>query len=303
MRNRAAAIVGAIALIVVAVIARGFIAGDDDAGGSGGSDGGARPVVACSPGVQAVCTALADAGLVAEDTPTFDIGSDGATTGAVGEGPEVDAWITWDPAGAIANFDAQAATGSTTWDEPVGIGSSPLVVASHRELPSGCTGSGPVDWSCVEEGDSTVALGDPATIDGVVRALPLAAAFEPDRYFRDSVGLDHLRALYQRRTSARGPVSTETRTTQPGFYDAIVTTEVLADERNMTRVVPSGGFAVDLVVVPRSGASTDWVDGAFADPDVEAAVRAAGAEPGATTLATTDESAELYALLQEIRTS
>lgn len=293
MKERILAVVGAIALIVVAVVARGVLAGDDDSGSGGGSGGGRRPVVACSPGLEPVCEAMAEAGFVDEEFEVFDLGSDGATTGMVDD-VEVDAWITWNPAGEIANFDAP---GTPTWGSPVVIGVSPLVLASRDDLPDACSTS--TDWSCVVDG--LVALGNPSTIDGVLRAYPVAIGLQPDGDFATSTALAPLRDLYQRRTAKMRPMMEELRRIDVrGDFDSIVVTEAAAEARDANAVKPTGSIVLRLVVTPRRDGATDWAGEALDNSKVRNAIVAAGVEPGTGTLDGEPDAGALTALRLEI---
>ena len=294
MRNRILAIVGALALVAVALVVRGVLADDDGGSGPGGASG-QLPVVACSPGLEPICETLAEAGFVDLAFEKFDLESPGATTGLV-DGRHVAAWITWDPAGPISNFDLDA----PVWGTPVTVGSSPLLVASHRDLPPACRDAAPT-WSCVVGTDQVMALGTPSTIDGLLRAEPIAAALQPDRDFIGSTELGPLRALYEGRNSVPGPMMKELATINPGFYDSIVVTKAGAAVRSVSdTATPAGVFAMTLVVTPHVDASIDWIGGAFDDDAVRAAVRSAGVEPGEGTLADEKRAGELHALRQEI---
>src|SRR5690606_13459879 len=82
-KQRALAVIGAIALIAAAFVARSMIAGGDDdgSGGGGSSSSGEAPVVACTPDLEPLCDALANAGAIAPGTPAVELGSPQATSG------------------------------------------------------------------------------------------------------------------------------------------------------------------------------------------------------------------------------
>lgn len=308
MKERILAIVGAVALVVVAVVVRGQLAGDDDGSTGGGSGGGGRrPVVACSAGLDAVCDALAAEGLVAADPLTFDLGSTGATTGVVDD-VEVDAWITWNPAGAIANFDAADDTGAEVWGDPVAVASSPLAMLTTTDEVFSACADAERTWSCVLEGGETnaIAVGAPATIDGLLRVHPLADSLVgPDDAIAD---VDLLQVTLLLENLGRAPMSFAAELRQylaaRGTYQAIIgpAAGLRLKDRNVTvPVEPAGGApTMALVVTPRVGASTGWVDRAFSQPAVEAAVRAVGVDPGSATLAGTPDAGQLHALRERL---
>lgn len=169
MRERIFAIGAAALLVAVAIVVRSRLAGDD--GGSGGGDR-AAPVVACAPDLASLCDELAASGRIAADPPTLDL------AGAASPPNGVEAWITWDPAPGIADFDAPG-----TWDAPEAIGSAPLAVLSTAAgIPAACPT--PATWACLADGwaAGTIAVGtgSGASADGLARLAPLAAALVPD---------------------------------------------------------------------------------------------------------------------------
>lgn len=298
MKERIGAVVGAIGLIVAAVLVRGWLAGDDGAEATRNTNA-STPFVACSPGVEEVCEALAAEGAIAEDPPTFDLDSDAATTGRIDD-RQVDAWITWNPAGALLG---QVSTDVAAWGDAVPVGSSPLVLASTDPLPKDCKAPS-VDWECVAsaEFDAGVAVGDPTTIDGLVRSFPVAALSRPDLNFTDATSMDGLRNLLERRTSQPGPMDTELHlAVQPGFFDAIVTTADGASVAKLTHTKPFAGATMTLAVtVASTGGSTGWIRPAFELESVRSAVRGVGVDPDQATLEDAPDPGTLYALRQEI---
>lgn len=305
MKQRILAIIGAVALVGVALVLRGVLADDDTggAGGSGGGSNGALPVVACSPGLQVICETLADEGYVDPAVVSFDLGSPASTTGVL-EDEQVDAWITWDPAGPISNFDAE--DGEPVWAEAVPVGSSPLAIGAKAPLEGdGC--AGPTTWSCVvnqvgEQG-AAVAVGRPDRIDGLVRLHPVAMATLDDDDLIEDIDAALLDSIVSSSTQTPGPFASELSAfaVRTGAYELIVGPAVALRERDVATVVtPAGDDVMTLVVTPRTDGSTTWIERAFDDDAVREAVRAAGVEPGTGTLADETRAGELYALRQEI---
>lgn len=168
------AVVGAIALVAVALVVRAQLSGDDDGGRA--SEGG-RPAVACTPDLTAVCAALADEGRIAEDPLVLELSS------AAEPPPGIDAWITWDPAPGIANIDADVAGVRAPWDleQAVPVGAAPLSIATTGGIdqpPGGCVSS-ELTWACFgtpRSEDYSLGVGDPTTADGLARLYPIAAS-------------------------------------------------------------------------------------------------------------------------------
>lgn len=188
-KQRALAVIGAIALIAAAFVARSMIAGGDDdgSGGGGSSSSGEAPVVACTPDLEPLCDALANAGAIAPGTPAVELGSPEATAGtftratAEDGGDEVvrlDGWIAWDPGPALANFDSGTPAAWSTGVEVLGTDQL-AILSSDRTLPAGCEDG----WECVAGSGKKLGVGRPATSEGIARLAAIAPAF--------AEGLDH----------------------------------------------------------------------------------------------------------------
>ena len=179
------AVIGAVCLIAVAVLVRSAFAGGDGGGGGGnGSGNGDLPVVACTPDLAAVCDALVADDRIAADPQTLDLAD------AAAPPPEVDAWITWDPAPAIANIDADQENQPEPWSKPVALAGGVLgVLGTAQEIEAACPGG--TTWRCIGEagidGTSTIGVGDPTTSEGLVRLGPLAFATAGDPISADTL--------------------------------------------------------------------------------------------------------------------
>lgn len=168
MRERILAVVGAVALVVVAVVVRQGVLGGGDMTGRQATEG--SPVVACAPALTSICDDLARAGRIAADPPVLDLG----------ETPDegVDGWITWDPAPALANLDTPQ-----TWGAATALGSAELgILATTAGVPAACATTR--TWSCLGDawagGSTAVGVGEPDSAGGLARIHPLAAALVPD---------------------------------------------------------------------------------------------------------------------------
>ena len=127
--SRALALVGALAMNVVAVVVRGAL--DDDGGdGDGGRVDAGDAVVVCVTELRSYCPS----GGVVEDA--------GTTADRLGGGGTVDAWLTFDPWPSIVD-DARNRGGlDPLVPDRAALASSPLV-AVGPEVDDGC------DWACL----------------------------------------------------------------------------------------------------------------------------------------------------------
>lgn len=158
------AVVGAVALVVVAILVRSALVGDDADASSDGGDG-STPVVACSPSLAPLCDALAQAELIAADPPTLDLDDEVPA--------DVDGWIAWDPGPAVAGYASDGQAPDAVWTSTYGLASAGLGVAGTAEaLAAAC---GAESWACLAETlPGAVSVGDPATDEGLARIGPLA---------------------------------------------------------------------------------------------------------------------------------
>jgi hypothetical protein len=130
--TRLLALVGAVAMIVVAVVVRGAIADDTDSGASGGGSDG---VVVCALELRDVCP---DGAIVEEVAMTADRF---ATSGA--EAPA--AWLTFDPWPAMVDVVRAQSGLEPMFDADLApLAASALVIVGPEEL-------GECDWRCVVE--------------------------------------------------------------------------------------------------------------------------------------------------------
>ncbi len=181
MKERILAILGAIALVAAAFVARSLIAGDDGSGSGGGGGGGGRPVVACTPDLMAVCDALVADERIAADPPELDLG-DEAAAARVGD-RVIDGWITWDPAPRIANFDAEEAGSPEPWDAGNVVMSDRLALlletAQRVALAESCGGA--ITWFCLgRSGDvpASIGVGQVSSAEGLARLAPIAKSLD-----------------------------------------------------------------------------------------------------------------------------
>ncbi len=306
MRQRILAIVGAIALVVVALVVRGIVTGSD--GASGTSD--AKPIVACTSDLMAVCQALADSGDIAANPPTLDLAR--AAIATVDNRP-LDGWITWDPAPGIANLDAEAGGKTRPWSTAQALGTSPLGIATligiQPVLPSGCSLS-PVVWDCIAraavEEQTPVGIGTGTTAGSLARLYPLAQALVPKGGdFRDIAAAD-LKAIIDSPNVAQAdfPNQAKTLVTQRGALDILVGPSAGLNALRGTRTAVAGGTAeavnATVVLVSRDGANIGSVAKAATSDTTAQALRGTGVVPGTGRLAPEGRAGELYAVRDKV---
>lgn len=281
MRQRILAGAAAIVLVVVAVVVRGALNG-------GGSDGprrsGSKPVVACTDELRAVCSALAAAGTIASNPPVVELGSNGARTAEVDD-RRLDAWIAWDPSGAMAN---QQAGGTAVWGDPIGIGSSGVAAIAKDQLPSPCQ---PDDfkWACLAtaaEGGSAIGVGDPTLVSGLLRLFPIARAVVPDLDFEDGES-SPLRTVVASPQNGSSTVAEDLNNfAQPGFFNVLVGPAAGLADGFDTRRYPDPPDAapspMSVVVIPRSGTKAAWASRQL-DESARAALTTVGVDPDVRT--------------------
>ncbi len=302
MRERILAIVGAIALVVVAVVVRGIFTDD----GGSGSSARHQPVVACTLDLAPVCAALAADGKIAADPPTLDLP---AAASPKVDGRQVDGWITWDPAPGIANLDADRAGNGQPWGSPVPLAGSPLGIASRTtspaQLPAGCHFS-PADWSCVAGaaiGQTPVGVGTGKSAESLARLYPLAATLVPkDGDFRD-IDPGDLRSIVDSTNVAQAafPSQAGTLVTQPGALNVLVGPLVgLRAIKGVQVSTPTTPILLTVVLVPRRGTSLGGLAAAATGGASAQALRDLGVVPGEGKLAPESRAGELYAVRDEV---
>ena len=133
--SRLLALVGAVAMIVAAVVVRGAIADDADGGSGGSGDGGSDRVVVCALELRAVCP---DGAIVEDVAVTADRL---ATSGAEAPG----SWLTFDPWPAMVDVVRAQSGLEPMFDADVApLAASALVIVGPEDL-------GDCDWRCVVE--------------------------------------------------------------------------------------------------------------------------------------------------------
>ncbi|HWJ97550.1 MAG TPA: hypothetical protein VNQ33_05280, partial [Acidimicrobiales bacterium] len=180
MKSRGAAVIGAFALIALAIFIRGLLVSDDGGGSDGPkqSSSGGAPVVACTPELLAVCEAMAADGLIADDPPALDLPD------AAAPPSDVDAWVTWNPAPQIANYVSSRSGTTSVWSTTEAFGSAPEVIladgSTATNLAADCRAT--TTWACLGglAPELSIGVGDPATSEGIARLAPFAQAFAAD---------------------------------------------------------------------------------------------------------------------------
>ncbi|QXC62706.1 hypothetical protein KSP35_07910 [Aquihabitans sp. G128] len=302
MRQRILAIVGAVALVVVAVFVRSMIS-DDGSGGSSGDDGG-KPVVACTPDLQGICDALEADGRIAADTPALDLADAAAPPAAL------DGWITWDPAPGIADIDAEQASANKPWDAGAPLGASTLAVAVRGSqltgAPSGCTQVA-FPWTCLDQEASSsaaIGVGTGTTAESLARLYPIALSLVPDADsgFRD-IPDQRLQSLVNSPPDGQDPFPDQLRTlqTKVGALNYLVgTTDAFEGAENLTVLTATPVAQATIVLAPRRGTKDLVAGSALTSSGVQQALRDAGVVPGTGRLAPDDRAGDLYAVRDKV---
>lgn len=311
MKERVLAVLGAVALIVGAVFVRGLLAGDDGGGstpGGGPSRPSGRPVVGCTPDLAAICQQLADDGVIADQPPSFDLGSPQSTTGEDGD-RRIDGWIAWNPAPAIANVDADDVQ---VWGRGAVLGSSPLAVAvlDGTQLPTSCSATS-MTWACVSNapalgGSTGIAIGRAGTAEGLIRFWGVANVIAGDAGF-NSIDANRAKAVIESSVDQPSAFADQWNSflTANGKFDIAVGPKAgLHGTRKSYRVsVPQDpALEMAIVVAPRTGVDLDEVVRAFADDEELAqALKAAGVTPTPDGQAADETNAgDLYAVREKV---
>lgn len=308
MKERILAVVGALALVAVALVVRAQLVDD---GGGGGASGGGAPAVACTPDLMAVCEVLADEGRIAEDPPTLDL------NGAAGPLPGIEAWITWDPSPGIANIDADQDSAPMPWDAEgaVPIGAAPLAVATTGGLdqaPGGCASS-ELTWSCFgSPGSEGLALGvgDPTTADGLARLYPVVASLvdvDGGEDFRDLTGAELDNIIDSPADGQRGRFSEQLRTllTRPGALTFLVGPSVAftmaATPPETFGPTPTAEIVAVIAGRTDGDRSSDELQRLVEGDVTGEAIRSAGLIPGDGDLAPASRAGDLFAVREAAR--
>ncbi|MFZ6003836.1 MAG: hypothetical protein ACOYXM_07850 [Actinomycetota bacterium] len=139
MAQRVLAVLGAVAIVLVAIVVRAAI--DDDGGPGGSDDDGSELVVACDTDLAAYCEALT--GLDGRIVEASDVTSLGILGGTLNE---IDAWVTTD-----AWYEVTAGRSARPIGEAELLASSPIVVAADPDRVAAVETlcSGRATWRCL----------------------------------------------------------------------------------------------------------------------------------------------------------
>lgn len=141
MAQRVLAGLGAVAIVLLAIVVRSAI---DDDGGSGGSEDHGEPIVVCDTDLAPYCESLM--GLDAVVVEASDVTSSGILDGSL---DEVDAWVTTD-----AWYEVTAGRSTRPIGEAELLASSPVVLAADPDRTAAVEAlcSARATWRCI--GDS-----------------------------------------------------------------------------------------------------------------------------------------------------
>ncbi|HEX2577613.1 MAG TPA: hypothetical protein VHK88_14770 [Aquihabitans sp.] len=305
MRERILAIVGAVALVAVAVALRAQLADDDTTGAE--RSGGGRPVVACTPDLMAVCDALVADGRIADDPPELDLGEEAATARAGDR--RIDGWVTWDPAPGVANFEADELQVDRPWEGSSAVAASPIAVAVRvrdGSLGPDCAGGRP-PWTCVADAARldpplAVGVGTGRTAESLARFQPVAATLAPEGDYLDLLQSD-VRAVLDSPTQGQRSFAAQLDTllTAPGALNLVVGPQAAMPQDARTGIwTPQPAAEMVVVLAWRTGGSGEGVADRFGSDRVEAALRDVGVAPGAGTLAPEGRAGELFQVRQKV---
>jgi hypothetical protein len=152
--RRVVAVLGAVLMVIVAILARGALDGDDDSGPDGpGSDGGDGEVtLLCVDELADVCDALEEAGTIGG----FDVEPAGETVDRMAvQGADLgaDAWLTFDSFPQQADVLRQSNGANRIFGDPTSTDhSTGLAIAAENSraeaLSEDCIN---VDWNCLAD--------------------------------------------------------------------------------------------------------------------------------------------------------
>ena len=305
--KRLLSIVGAVALVAVALIVRGKLNGDSSGSGGIGRPS-AKPVIACTPDLQPVCDALADVGKIAKGTESLDL--DGVTEPKTLA--KLDGWITWDSIPAVANLLVDSSGGQKPFGASTGLGSAPLALAFERGT-AGLDGACVAKWECIAkaaadpQGDVILGTGDGSSAESLVRLYPIASVFAPDGFL--DLDVSSLKQVIESPPGGPGSATLDALITSPGSSTAVVAnagavTAALATPgaqgRKLGQAEPKPSTTVSVVVAPVGDADVSKVADAFGtDSDARKALNELGLGP-AGKLAPEERAGQLYQVRKKV---
>ncbi len=304
MRERILAILGAVALIVAAVVVRSLLAGGDETGDGSGRGDGERPVVACTRDLMTVCDALAASGAITAASGPLDL------SGAGTPDSSIRGWITWDPAPQVINFDRP-----DTWLDAGEVLAGGTIGVLSSATVEGCA-DGATWASCVlaavNQGRA-VGVGPGTTAQSLVRLHPVAGALVPDDGDFTTISAGELRRVVTSPAIAQADQGAQLTTflTRRGALDLVVGTDAALRDASsrqqtarVTRPEPVETAAVVLVTRNQGGSGGRGRLGADLVLDVKGArdaLEALGLSTGEGTTSDTVRAGEFYAVLDKLR--
>lgn len=294
--RRLLAVLGAVAIVVAAVIVRGLIEGDDPTGDDGGGDDG-ELVVVCATELVVHCRALTDVTVIEEgaaQTATALVDTDADVDTHV----DVDAWITTSAWTEVVASRQPGALGAVE-----ALATSPVVVAvdpNRTEAVRALCETGPV-WRCLgdQAGAAWADLGGDARWGSLKTGLPnadaalglpvlasVAAGFFGDTEFAsndfDAQGLSGwLGTLTEpSRGGDRDPIGT--LVTRRGTYSAVGTLEALARNRDAGTIEATPTVSATIVVASVDGGDDPGNLGGLRASLEQAGWQPASGEPAVT---------------------
>lgn len=294
--RRLLALLGAVAIVVAAVIVRGLIDDGDaaDAGNPGGR-GDAELVVVCASELVEHCRAIGEVTVIEEDAAET---AAALVDAADDDGTDVDAWITssaWTEVvasrrpGALAALEAVATS-------PVVVAIDPSRTAAVQALCDGealwrCLGDragaawadlgGDARWGTLKTGlpDADSALGLPV-LASVAAGFFRSVDFASNDF--DAQGLPGWLAALADPSRGGDPDPAGTLVTRRGTYSAAGTVEVSARNRAADLLEATPAVSATIVVAAVGGADGLRAAGPLRDALVQAGWDPASGAPGTT---------------------
>ncbi len=294
--------VGAVALIAAALVARSFLAGDDQGNAAGRGDNGRdRPVVACTPDLQTVCDSLVADGAISPAPNSLELAD------ATNPHAEVTGWITWAPAPGVANIDRP-----DTWlaeSEPVASAPTGVLVAEGSgQCPTTTT------WaSCVLAAANAglpVGVGPGTTAESLARLEPVARALVPTDGDFTTIPAVYLRRVITSPQVAQADQASQVTTflTRRGTLSLVVG-PVPALQKAATRqpsaqvVAPTPPARMTVVLATRQTPDREPLSAQLILSSTRAttALNQLGLAPGPADAPSATLAGEMYAVLDKIR--
>jgi hypothetical protein len=154
--RRVVAVLGAVLMVVVAILVRGLIDGDDEPGGGNGDggrdgDGNGQVTLLCADELVEVCDGLVEEGAI-DDFETEGAGATVDRMAVTGADLGADAWLTFDSFPQQVDVLRESAGANRIFGDPTSTDHSTglAIVAANDRADALAEECGDVDWVCLE---------------------------------------------------------------------------------------------------------------------------------------------------------